>query len=300
MKSLAFGEVLWDIFDSRREIGGAPFNFSAHLSRLGISSYIATAVGRDVLGEETLKYMENYGVFKTHVQIVDKPTGTCVVSCDDSGQPKYEITQPAAWDYIDEDKGLVNKVVNGEFDLFYFGTLALRSRKSFSALEPLVKRGSYKHVFCDLNLRQNFYNKETIEFALKFCSILKLNREELLQLIKERIINASQKHDDYKLACKQLSQKYAIEIILLTLDKDGAMVYESENDRFYITSKPQNKAVSCVGAGDSFSACFISNYLNGYPIDECAERAVLLSDYVVTQYGAVPDYPTHLINAVKP
>ena len=30
MRLLSFGEILWDIFPTRRLIGGAPFNFAAH------------------------------------------------------------------------------------------------------------------------------------------------------------------------------------------------------------------------------------------------------------------------------
>ena len=35
MKLRVFGEILWDIFDGDRRIGGAPFNFAAHSAALG-------------------------------------------------------------------------------------------------------------------------------------------------------------------------------------------------------------------------------------------------------------------------
>ena len=48
---LSFGEVLWDLFPDSRVIGGAPFNFAAHRSKLGAEVSFVSAVGQDELGE---------------------------------------------------------------------------------------------------------------------------------------------------------------------------------------------------------------------------------------------------------
>jgi fructokinase len=39
---LAFGEVLWDIIGGDAHIGGAPFNFAAHVVKCGFSAAIAS------------------------------------------------------------------------------------------------------------------------------------------------------------------------------------------------------------------------------------------------------------------
>ena len=38
---LAFGEILFDVFEGQSCIGGASFNFAAHFSKLGGQSYMA-------------------------------------------------------------------------------------------------------------------------------------------------------------------------------------------------------------------------------------------------------------------
>ena len=48
---VSFGEVLWDLFPDSRVIGGAPFNFASHLSKLGAEVTFISAVGQDDLGE---------------------------------------------------------------------------------------------------------------------------------------------------------------------------------------------------------------------------------------------------------
>ena len=52
---VVLGAVLWDIFDDRKLIGGAPFNVAAHAARLGLKTAFISAVGNDELGDEALE-----------------------------------------------------------------------------------------------------------------------------------------------------------------------------------------------------------------------------------------------------
>lgn len=51
MKAIVYGETIWDVFPEEQIIGGAPFNFAAHLAHLGNEAYLFSAVGRDELGD---------------------------------------------------------------------------------------------------------------------------------------------------------------------------------------------------------------------------------------------------------
>ena len=61
MKSLSFGEILWDVFDDYRHIGGAAFNFAAHLAKLGAQSSLVSAVGADSAGQEARGILQAQG-----------------------------------------------------------------------------------------------------------------------------------------------------------------------------------------------------------------------------------------------
>lgn len=44
MKAVVYGEIIWDIFSEEQVIGGAPFNFAAHLTHLKNDVYLISAV----------------------------------------------------------------------------------------------------------------------------------------------------------------------------------------------------------------------------------------------------------------
>lgn len=288
MKILAFGEILWDVFETKKEIGGAPFNFAAHMAKLGADCYMVSALGMDELGIEAIKIVKQFGIKTDYISILDKPTGYCRVTFD-GNTPQYELVKGVAYDFIPKQD------INESFDAFYMGTLAQRSAVSEASLLALFEKINVKEVFFDINIRQNYYSREIIENSLKKATILKISREEMDIFSQLGIADTSNIEE----LCKTLSQKYSLKLILVTLDKDGAMLFDCKNKAAIYSRKPESKVVSTVGAGDSFSACFLYNYLNGVNPEVCLDRAVTLSDYVVTKLGAIPEYETSLLDNIK-
>src|SRR5690349_16346712 len=95
---VGLGEILWDLLPSGRQLGGAPANFAYGSHLLGDRGIVASRIGRDQLGEDTRESLEKAGICGQFLQSDDlQPTGTARVRVDSAGQPKFEITQPAAW-----------------------------------------------------------------------------------------------------------------------------------------------------------------------------------------------------------
>lgn len=285
MKLTVFGEILWDIFGDEKKIGGAPFNFGAHCKNLGLEVDVVSAVGDDELGIEAVEAAKALGVNVKNIQTVPYETGHCLVTLN-NGTPSYNLVQNVAYDNIPiPDENCFNA------DAFYFGTLAQRAENSQKTLHELLN-GNYKEIFFDINIRQHYYSSEMIDESLKKTTIFKISREEI------NVLGIDGTPEEI---CNVLAEKYKnLKLILVTLDKDGSFLYETSTKKITYSPKPTSKVVSTVGAGDSFSACFLSNYLNKIPAEECLIRATLLSDYVVTQLGAIPDYPDELKEKIMP
>lgn len=277
MKIISFGEILWDVFGETKTLGGAPLNFASHCARLGAECLMISAVGSDENGAEALALARESGVNTEYVAVDRRyPTGVCNVTLT-NGLPQYELVKGVAYDHIPPT------APRGNFDALYMGTLAMRSADSRRAFRFLAKNASYGEVLFDMNLRGGFYTRDLVTELLHETTILKISSEEM----------GFFGYRDPVRQCMDISEKYPnLKYILVTLGADGAFVYDCTDTarRVLFSEKPQSKPVSTVGAGDSFAACFLVNLLAGKDIGICLDRAVMLSDYVVTQLGAVPDY----------
>jgi len=263
---ISIGEMLWDIFPDRKIPGGAPANFAYHASQFGFKSYVVSAVGKDLLGEEILKIFAEKGLGLL-VETVDEPTGTVKVELDDKGIPKYEICENVAWDNIPLTERAKELTMN--CSAFCFGTLAQRnetSRKTIRALLELVPKTALK-IF-DINLRQHFYSKQIIHESLLNCNILKINEEELAEVTRL-----------FEL------KEYNLDIVIETKGSVGSYVF-TKNETSYLDT-PKVNAIDTVGAGDSFAGAFVGALLQGKSIREAHKVAVEVSAFICTQRGAM-------------
>ena len=272
VKLLTFGEVLWDVYPDKKHIGGAVMNFSAHAARLGTQVFFASAVGDDNEGQEALRFMEEYGINTACVGISPEyETGKCLVILDNNGIPSYNLLQNTAYDYIPLPKG--------EYDVLCFGTLALRSKENRETIKKLL-RNSYREIFADINIRPPFISPESLALCLENATVIKASDEDL-QCISS--------YSDPKEAIAEIMQSHRnIRLGAVTLGEKGSFVYDGKT--FIYCDAVKTEVSSTVGAGDSFSAAFLVNLLNGKDIPHCLDTAARLSSFVVSQSAAIPDY----------
>lgn len=284
MKLLAFGEILWDIYPDEQFIGGAPLNFAAHCARHGIQSYMLSAVGTDELGNTSLAKLQSWGIHTDYVsRLPDKETGKCIVTLDENSVPTYNLLEDVAWDYIN-----CESAAEDTFDVLYFGTLALRSQTNEDNLKAFIKSNCSRHVFVDINIRPPFYSESSIRFALENATIAKISDEELPTVAAALGISCAQ---DQQENARQLAQLFPkLQLLIITLGKDGSCAYDVPADQFYRQAPVQADVKSTVGAGDSFGAAFLAKFLNGAPIDQSLAYAAKVAAFVVSQYEAIPDY----------
>lgn len=283
---VGLGEALWDVFPDGKRIGGAPANFAYHVSQLGLKSIVVSAVGKDSLGDEIISIFKSKALNHIAPQI-DFPTGTVQVTLDAAGVPDYHITENVAWDNIPLSAELTSLAKNT--CAVCFGSLAQRSDCSRSTINTFLDLLPDNAIIVfDINLRQNYYTKEIIETSLKKCNILKINEDELGIVVKMFRLSAN----DYESQCAELIRKYQLDTVILTCGENGSYVF-TENFKSFIPT-PKVKVADTVGAGDSFTATFVSSLLQGKDLRTAHKIAVNVSAYVCTQTGAMPVLPKEL------
>ncbi len=294
MKALFFGEILWDIIENKSYIGGAPFNLAAHMTKMGLKSTLISSVGKDALGRKALKEAEKRGINSSFIRVHPHlPTGIVEVSLDERGHPTYLIKENVAWDNIVLNQDLIDNLTKDKWEIFCFGTLAQRTKENREVLSQIISWVHPHHIFYDLNLRQNYYNKDWIEKSLCQCSIVKMNDREAL-IISELLFGEILKQEDF---IQRICQEYDLSIVCITHGKNGSSIYcDGKLEKVAGLNGP---VADTVGGGDSYSAGFLFSYLCGTSIYEAAEFAEMVGNFVVSQSGAVPKYPKWLEKEIE-
>ena len=288
---VGMGEALWDVLPEGKKIGGAPANFAYHVSQFGLNSRVVSAVGDDKLGMEIL---DNFREKKLNamVEIVPYPTGTVQVELDAEGVPCYDIKEGVAWDNIPYTPALEDLAKHTK--AVCFGSLAQRSVVSRDTINRFIDAMPAEDTLkiFDINLRQGFYTKEILCNSFSKCNILKINDEELVTVSRMFGYPGIDLQDK----CWILLAKYNLKMLILTCGVNGSYVFTPGDVSFVET--PRVEVADTVGAGDSFTAAFVSSILSGLSIGEAHKLAVETSAYVCTQNGAMPVLPQSLKDRV--
>lgn len=277
-KIICFGEILWDVFPDKKVIGGAPLNVALRLHSQNISVSIISKLGNDASGQNALKYLNEEefstnGIQKDHTL----KTGEVLVTLDQKGSASYTISQPVAWDGIEFNRDAQSLVENAE--VFVFGSLACRERKSKETLFELLKLAKFS-VF-DVNLRPPFYTIEVIVQLLKKADFVKMNDDELQEIAST-------------LNCPYTNLEETSEWFIKEMKLKGICITKGEKGAFLIFNNttyhhPGYEVVvkDTVGAGDSFLATLIGGlFINKEHSQTVLTRACAVGSLVASKAGA--------------
>ena len=281
MNLLSFGEIIWDVYQEQRNIGGAPLNLAAHVALQGGNAWLASAVGNDELGWSALKQIQALDIKTEYVSVLySNATGQCIVSLDENGIPSYEILENTAYDNI-----VLPTPLHPSFDVISFGTLALRNEQNRKTLESVLHSNCFDEVYTDLNIRAPFYSKESINLCLSHATIVKISDEELPLVTKAIFGTISDPIESAKMISKHYSQ---IRLILVTKGAGGAFCYQCSTDHIDTCAAEPATVISTVGAGDSFGATFLTQYMKTKDIILSMKLAAKVSAFVVSNQEAIP------------
>ena len=276
---VCFGEVLWDIFPVGEKIGGAPLNVALRLNALDISSTIVSKVGKDQLGERLIEFVKEQGMHTQYIQQDPQfETGKVNVILDQNGTASYEIAYPTAWDKIQVNPSLEEKV--SKADIFLFGSLIARDDISHQTLLKLLSIAPYK-VF-DVNLRAPHYTKELLIDLMQKADFIKFNDEELNEISHAMGCKEKTLEGQLQFIAKQTSTKQ----ICVTKGGDGALLFF--DDQLYNQKGFKVEVVDTVGAGDSFLATLLEGLLTSKPPEVAIENACAMGAMVASNAGANP------------
>lgn len=279
---VSVGEIVWDQFPGGRVLGGAPLNVAYHLQARGLPVLVASRIGDDDLGRQTLQKIKEIGLAADAIQIdATRPTGRVLVTVDNNNEPHFDIEKPAAWDHIKSAE--VEKAVGNQPFHMVCGTLAQREPESRQAIRNLWQKAGT--IFYDVNLRPPFTSMEHVKASLQAAQVVKVNDDELVA-INEALVGITGSEEEKAAA---LVKAFDLQLLTVTRGSKGALLLNAKE----IYSHPgfQVTVADTVGSGDAFFSGIIAGFLAGTSLETSLEEANRLGSYVASKAGATPAYP---------
>jgi fructokinase len=304
---VGLGELLWDLLPTGKHLGGAPANFAYIASLLGDEGITASRVGADDLGGEALRRLRELGLPITFIQKdANHPTGTVKVEVDTAGQPCFQISEGAAWDFL-EWTGQWQRLA-AQADAVCFGSLAQRSELSRATICNFLQatRSDAVRIF-DVNLRQKFFSAAILSDSMKLATIVKLNHEELPRIMQwlglehqdeessaRRLLalnesapnRASVRHASARQPSLHQASLHKVQMVCVTRGNGGSLLVTVDGCNAHPGFRV--KVVDTVGAGDAFTAALVHEYLRGAPLERMNEMANRVGAWVASEAGAMP------------
>ncbi|MEW8186070.1 MAG: PfkB family carbohydrate kinase [Candidatus Thiodiazotropha endolucinida] len=273
-----FGEVLFDCFPGgERVLGGAPFNVAWHLQAFGRSPLFISRIGSDEEGDAILQSMGQWGMATGCLQRDERhPTGRVTITLE-GGEPSYEIVADVAYDFID-----TAGVADVQATTLYHGSLGLRNLIAREALNRL-KANNPQRILMDVNLRDPWWQRESVLNWVTEADWVKLNEHELLQIHNES--------DDVLTTATSFRHQYKLEGLVVTLGERGVLAVAADDHSCEIKPELNLNLVDTVGAGDALTSVLILGLELDWPLQLTLERAQRFASAIVGRRGAVVDDP---------
>ncbi|MHA6530061.1 carbohydrate kinase family protein [Paenibacillus sp. BAC0078] len=290
---LAVGELLVDMISNEYDdtfqsagytkfLGGSPSNIAINVKKLGISSFMVSAVGEDGFGEFLVDRLRREGMEPHGIQRNSDSTSLVVVS-------KSKAT-PAPIFYRSADYQLAytptleDALKNSK--IVHFSCWPVSRIPARHTIERLIgeARNQGTLIGFDPNYHPGIWQKgeDGVQYVKSLFSkvdIIKPSEDDAERLFgKDTPSNQLEKF-------LELGAK----LVILTLGKDGAIVSNGREARIFDTLATD--IVDTTGAGDAFWSGFYAAAVKGHTLQDALNLGFAVSAFKLRYTGAVVDLP---------
>ena len=248
--------------------GGSAANVAVGASRLGVKTGFIGAIGFDTFGQVLLQELRNEGVDVNYVKVdTTQNSGLTIVAVNRHGQVKMFGFTGASDQIFPQD---LNKSYISSAEHIHITGLSFNAALSVANMAREAKIT----VSFDPGRLMSILGLERISPLLKSVDQILLNHEESKELTGK---------DDLDAAAKTLL-KAGPKIVIIKRGADGVFGMTREI-KFKVPAQPVD-VVDTTGAGDAFSAGFITAQLEGKDLKEMVEFATQVAGLKIMKMGA--------------
>ena len=252
-------------------LGSSSAIFAHNLAMLGNRVGFISKTGGDALGKMALERLSVAGVDVGHVRQATGRTATGVTVVLPYLNQRYILTYPGTMfelQYSDIDMGYVRSARHLHVSSFFLHR-ALRQR-----IADLFRQAKAAGLSTSLDTNddpENKWDRDLLE-VLKYVDVFLPNDREAKKIART---------DDLSQAINLLAG--LAKVVVVKRGSSAAMCRSGQEMCSLIP--PSVKPVDDVGAGDSFDAGFIHQYLTGAKLEDCLAFANVAGAYSTTKEG---------------
>jgi sugar/nucleoside kinase (ribokinase family) len=261
-------ELLGDNF--RMTLGSSSAILAHNLATLGTQVRFVSCVGPDPMGKIALDYLRDRGIDLSGV--ITSQTATGVTLILPHGKPRHILTYPGAmWELRYSD---LNLSALKEARHFHLSSLYLH-RGLVNHVAQLFREMKAAGLTTSLDTNDDPDGRwEHLDEILPHVDIFLPNADEAC-----RITNTERVDE----AIEQLAAR--VPMLVVKLGAEGALLRRGAETLNAFGTKVD--VVDTVGAGDTFDAGFLHQYLRGAALEECLQFANRCAAYSTTAAGGV-------------
>ena len=255
--------------------GGKGLNQSIALSRAGMETYQAGAIGSD--GMFLVDKLKEAGVNTDFVKVLqDVRTGNAIIQNDQEGDNCILL-------YGGANQSITKEQIDGVFQNFTKEDYLL-IQNEINNLPYIVEKA--KQTGMKIILNPSPMNEKIKELPLEQIDYFLLNEVEAMQILEMEELEKI----NGKYISGLLHEKFPDATIVLTLGSEGSVCISE--DEYVEQPIYKVKTVDTTAAGDTYTGFFIAGILRGKTIKEAMDTASKASAIAVSRQGAAPSIPT--------
>ena len=278
---LQFTDHFDQIENFKRLQGGSPANLCMNMARLGKQTQLVATLGKDDMGHYLYNLVEKTGVDCQYMRKRPTPT-TLVLVTRSKNVSNFEAYRGADCQILMEQFPTNFSNIR----LFHTTCFALSKEPAQSNIMLVAKKAA--KAACQLSIDTNYAQKiwnnrqQAQEMVATYCSfgaLVKVSEVDWERLYKLPLSDPNKAADHFL----NLGAKEAC----ITLGSKGCLV-ASTNERHFLPAR-KVEVKDTTGAGDAFWSGYLTAWLDGYQLLECAMAGRKMAELKLGHFGLLPN-----------
>lgn len=279
--SAEFADNLDEIAAFKRIPGGSPSNLCMNMARLGNEAVLVASVGNDDMGLYLSKYVAGQGVDTHQLRRVDDPTTLILVTRSQhvSNFAAYrgadaQITAEQFPDHLLDD-----------ISIFHTTCFALSREPARQViLDSASKAAAHgSRLSIDVNYAAKIWPdqplaQQIVRQYVGMGAIVKISEVDWERLYSKPLADPQQ-------VCRHFIDMGA-HAVCVTLGAEGAVV--ADDRATYVLPGRKVEVKDTTGAGDAFWSGFLTAWLDGHHLENCARAGRCMAEVKLQQFGPLP------------